>query len=72
VAKIAELEVVARSQDDRITELETTCADFKCEKDKVTDATKGWQRNTNHLLKKPKKIRQILQKPMLPSSLSFT
>jgi uncharacterized coiled-coil protein SlyX len=41
VAKIAELEVVARSQDDRIAELETTCADIKCEKDKVTD---GYQR----------------------------
>jgi uncharacterized coiled-coil protein SlyX len=37
VAKIAELEVVARSQADIITELEATCADFKREKDKVTD-----------------------------------
>jgi uncharacterized coiled-coil protein SlyX len=37
VAKIVELEVVVRSQDDRIAELEATCTDFKCEKDKVTD-----------------------------------
>jgi hypothetical protein len=37
VAKIAELEAVARSQADRIAELEVTCTDFKCEKDKVTD-----------------------------------
>jgi hypothetical protein len=35
VVKIAELEAVARSQADR--KLEATCADFKCEKDKVTD-----------------------------------
>jgi uncharacterized coiled-coil protein SlyX len=41
VAKIAELEQVARSQADRITELEATCADFRREKDKVTD---GYQR----------------------------
>jgi uncharacterized coiled-coil protein SlyX len=37
VAKIAKLEEVARPQADRITELEATCTDFKCEKDKVTD-----------------------------------
>jgi uncharacterized coiled-coil protein SlyX len=37
VAKIVELEVVVRSQADKITELETTCGDLKCEKDKVTD-----------------------------------
>jgi uncharacterized coiled-coil protein SlyX len=37
VAKIVELEVVARSQADRITELEATCTDFKREKDKVID-----------------------------------
>jgi uncharacterized coiled-coil protein SlyX len=37
VVKIVELEVVARSQADRIAELEVTCADFKREKDKVTD-----------------------------------
>jgi hypothetical protein len=41
VAKIAELEQVARSQADRIMELEATCADFRREKDKVTD---GYQR----------------------------
>jgi uncharacterized coiled-coil protein SlyX len=41
VVKIVELEVVARSQADRIAELEVTCTDFKCEKDKVTD---GYQR----------------------------
>jgi hypothetical protein len=29
---IAELEVVARSQADKIAELEVTCVDFKCEK----------------------------------------
>jgi uncharacterized coiled-coil protein SlyX len=34
---IVELEVVARSQVNRITELEATCADFKREKDKATD-----------------------------------
>jgi hypothetical protein len=37
VAKIAELKVVARSQAERITELEATRTDFKCEKDKLTD-----------------------------------
>jgi hypothetical protein len=37
VVKIAELEVVARSQANRIIELEEPCADFKCEKDKVID-----------------------------------
>jgi hypothetical protein len=37
VVKIAELEVVARSQADRIAELEVTCTDFKHEKDTVTD-----------------------------------
>jgi hypothetical protein len=35
--KIMELEQVARSQADRITELEATCTDFRHEKDKVTD-----------------------------------
>jgi hypothetical protein len=34
VAKIVELEVVARSQADKITELEATCNDLKCEKAK--------------------------------------
>jgi predicted nuclease with TOPRIM domain len=33
--------MVARSQADRITELEVTCANFKREKDRVTD---GFQR----------------------------
>jgi predicted nuclease with TOPRIM domain len=33
--------MVARSQADRIAELEVTCADFKREKDRVTD---GFQR----------------------------
>jgi hypothetical protein len=37
VAKIAEVEAVARSQADRIAKLEATCADFKREKDKVID-----------------------------------
>jgi hypothetical protein len=37
VAKIAEMEVVARSQADKITVLEATCTDLKHEKDKVTD-----------------------------------
>jgi uncharacterized coiled-coil protein SlyX len=37
VVKIAELEVVSRSQADRIIELMATCVDFKREKDKVTD-----------------------------------
>jgi uncharacterized coiled-coil protein SlyX len=37
MAKIAELEVVTRSQAHKITELEATCADLKHEKDKVTD-----------------------------------
>jgi uncharacterized coiled-coil protein SlyX len=37
VGKIAELEQVARSQADKIAELEATCADFRREKDKVTD-----------------------------------
>jgi uncharacterized coiled-coil protein SlyX len=41
VAKIAELEVVARSQADRIAELEATCGDLRLEKDRVTD---GYQR----------------------------
>jgi uncharacterized coiled-coil protein SlyX len=37
VAKITKLEVMVRSQADRIAELEGTCADFKREKDKVTN-----------------------------------
>jgi uncharacterized coiled-coil protein SlyX len=37
VAKITELEQMARSQADRIAELEVTCINFKHEKDKVTD-----------------------------------
>jgi uncharacterized coiled-coil protein SlyX len=37
VVRIAKLEVVARSQADRITELESTCAEFKYEEDKVTN-----------------------------------
>jgi uncharacterized coiled-coil protein SlyX len=37
VAMIVELEAVARSQANRIAELEATCADFKREKDKATD-----------------------------------
>jgi uncharacterized coiled-coil protein SlyX len=41
MAKIAELEVVTRSQAHKITELEATRADLKHEKDKVTD---GYQR----------------------------
>jgi uncharacterized coiled-coil protein SlyX len=42
VVRIAKLEVVARSQADRITELESTCAEFKYEEDKVTD---GYRRS---------------------------
>jgi hypothetical protein len=37
VAKIVELEQVARSQADRITKLEATCTNFRRKKDKVTD-----------------------------------
>jgi uncharacterized coiled-coil protein SlyX len=37
VGKFAELEQVAQSQDNRITELEATYADLKHEKDNVTD-----------------------------------
>jgi hypothetical protein len=37
VAKIAELDVVAGSQADKIAKLEVTCGDLKCEKDKVTE-----------------------------------
>jgi uncharacterized coiled-coil protein SlyX len=37
VVKIVELEQVARSQANRITKLEASCTDFRCEKDKVTD-----------------------------------
>jgi uncharacterized coiled-coil protein SlyX len=37
MAKIVELEVVMRSQADKIAELEATCANLKREKDKVTD-----------------------------------
>jgi hypothetical protein len=37
VGKIAELEVVARSQANKITKLEAMCGDLKSEKDKVTD-----------------------------------
>jgi hypothetical protein len=37
VANIVELEAVSRSQANRIAELEATCADFKRQKDKVTD-----------------------------------
>jgi hypothetical protein len=50
VAKIAELEVVARSQADIITELEATCADFKREKDKVTDGY--WRQKHKSLAEK--------------------
>jgi uncharacterized coiled-coil protein SlyX len=41
MAKITELEVVTKLQADKITELEATCADLKCGKDKLTD---GYQR----------------------------
>jgi hypothetical protein len=37
VVKIVELEQMAKSQANRITELEATCADFKHNKDKVID-----------------------------------
>jgi hypothetical protein len=39
MAKIVELEVVTRSQANRIAELEATCANFKREKDKVTNGS---------------------------------
>jgi uncharacterized coiled-coil protein SlyX len=55
VDKIAELEAVARSQADKITELEATCADLKCEKDKVTD---GYQRLTEKHKSLTKKAEQ--------------
>jgi uncharacterized coiled-coil protein SlyX len=41
MAMIVELEVVTRSQADKIAELEATCTNLKCEKDKVID---GYQR----------------------------
>jgi uncharacterized coiled-coil protein SlyX len=37
MAKIMELEVVTKSQADKIAELEATCADLKQGKDKLTD-----------------------------------
>jgi chromosome segregation ATPase len=37
MAKIMELEVVTRSEADKIVELEATCADLKRGKDKLTD-----------------------------------
>jgi uncharacterized coiled-coil protein SlyX len=54
VVKIAELEVVARSQADRITELETTCTDFKHEKDKVTDGYRRLVEKHKSLVEKAK------------------
>jgi uncharacterized coiled-coil protein SlyX len=41
MAKLAELEVVMKSQADKITELEATCADLKHAKEKLTN---GYQR----------------------------
>jgi uncharacterized coiled-coil protein SlyX len=54
VVKIAELEVVARSQDDRITELEVTCADSKREKDKVTNGYRRLAEKHKSLVEKVK------------------
>jgi hypothetical protein len=34
--KVVQLEVMARSQPDKITELEATCTDLKHQKDKLT------------------------------------
>jgi uncharacterized coiled-coil protein SlyX len=54
VVKVVELEVVARSQADRIAELEATCADFKREKDKVTDGYRRLAEKQKLLAKKAK------------------
>jgi predicted nuclease with TOPRIM domain len=52
VTKITELEVVARSQVDKIAELEVTCGDLKCEKDKVTDGYRRLAKKHKSLAKK--------------------
>jgi hypothetical protein len=54
VVKIAELEVVARSQADRIVELKPTCTNFKCEKDKVTYAYRRLPEKHKSLAEKAK------------------
>jgi uncharacterized coiled-coil protein SlyX len=72
VAKIVELEVVSRSQADKITELEVTCTDLKCEKDKVTDGYRSLAEKHKALAKKPNKKNQNLRRPMLLSLISFT
>jgi uncharacterized coiled-coil protein SlyX len=59
VVKIAELEVVARSQANRIIELEEPCADFKREKDKVTD---GYRRLAEKHKSLAKKVEQDMTK----------
>jgi uncharacterized coiled-coil protein SlyX len=54
VAKIAELEQMARSQADRITELEATCIDFKHENDKVTDGYRRLAEKHKSLIERAK------------------
>jgi uncharacterized coiled-coil protein SlyX len=72
VVKIAELEVVARSQADRIAELEVTCTDFKHEKDTVTDGYRRLAETHKSLAEKVKHDKTKHAEPMLLSSLSFT
>jgi hypothetical protein len=61
VAKIVELEVVTRSQVDKIIELEATCGKFKREKDKVTD---GYRRLAEKHMSFAKKAEQDKTKPV--------
>jgi uncharacterized coiled-coil protein SlyX len=56
MAKIMELEVVTRSQADKITELEATCANLKHGKDKLTDSYR-------RLVAKHKSLEQDMAKP---------
>jgi hypothetical protein len=67
-AKNVELEVLANSQAEKITELEAAYANPKHEKETVTA---GYRRNIKCLLKRPSGRKWSLWKPMRQSLLNF-
>jgi uncharacterized coiled-coil protein SlyX len=62
VEKIAELEQVARSQADRIAELEATCNDFRCERDKLADGYRRLAKKHKSLTERAKHEKTKLAK----------
>jgi uncharacterized protein YlxW (UPF0749 family) len=63
-ARNEELEALVKSQDEKITQLETTCADLKREKENITAGYRKLSEKHKTFTEKAEKEKQILPKPM--------